>query len=88
MSFTEADYYEDDYDRPCPHCGNPFTRWRRCQWSGCEDGYISLYDEDPLYYDEDDEEMCEDCRGTGIEEWCPKCGKDPRETAGREAAVP
>jgi len=49
---------------------------------GCEDGWIDRFDEDPLWYDENQPERCEDCHGTGIERWCPKCGFDlqkPRE---------
>lgn len=72
------DHYEDDYEYPCPYCGNPFTRWQDCTVFGCDDGYIDLYDEDPLWYDEGDFKVCTECRGTGIMMWCPNCGKDPR----------
>lgn len=38
---------------------------------------MAEYD-DPLWYSEGETEPCPECRGTGIEKWCPACGKDPR----------
>jgi len=71
------DDYQDDYDEECPHCGNPFVRWRHCEQIGCEDGWIDMHEyDDPLWYDEGETEMCPECHGTGIERWCPACGKD------------
>jgi len=72
----------DDYeiamsDAPCPFCGHLPLHTRDC--GHCDDGFISLYDDDPLWYDEDDVEKCDECRGTGVEIWCPNCGRDPRE---------
>jgi hypothetical protein len=32
--------------------------------------------DDPLWYDEGETEICEECHGTGIERWCPKCRLD------------
>jgi hypothetical protein len=72
------DYYE--MDESCPHCGHDIIHWGDCE-AGCDDGFFNLYDEDPLWYDEDDIEGCEDCFETGIQQWCPKCGKDPRKKA-------
>lgn len=68
--------YLDDYDDPCPNCGHTPTRSRDCTDIRCDGGYINLYDEDPLWYDEDDYELCDECHGTGIQRWCPKCGED------------
>jgi hypothetical protein len=68
--------YEIDYDEACPKCGHTPIHWRECTQLGCEDGWISRYEEDPLWYDEDDLEMCDECWGTGIEKWCPACGAD------------
>jgi len=62
---------------PCPFCGHSPLHTRNCEH--CDDGYVELYDEDPLWYDEDDIEACEHCRATGVLIWCPSCGKDPRE---------
>lgn len=72
--------YETDYDNPCPHCGHDEIRWRHCEVVGCDDGWIDMHEyDDPLWFDEGETEICPECRGTGIEQWCPKCGKDPRE---------
>lgn len=56
---TEPDIIEPR----CPICGG-LMAWEEC-WNGCDDGYHSLYEEDPLWYDEDDEEVCEICEGKG-----------------------
>ena len=61
-------------DIACPKCGSYNTRWQRCDQ--CEDGYINRYDEDPLWYDEDDCSVCEECRGHGCHSWCVNCGFD------------
>lgn len=61
-------------DQPCLRCGHAPTHQRPCEGIGCEDGWIDLYDEDPFWYDPGQVEMCLECKGTGIEKWCPKCG--------------
>lgn len=67
--------YDYDYDDdPCPNCGHEPTHRRLCQNLDCDDGFIDCYDEDPLWYDPGDTEICPDCQGTGVERWCPKCG--------------
>jgi hypothetical protein len=74
------DDYEIDYDEICPHCNHSPIHWRECSNYCCEDGWIDLYEyDDPLWYDPGDVQRCPECHGTGIEKWCPKCGKDPRE---------
>lgn len=70
-----VDDYELD-DMECPRCKHSPTHTRPCSELACEDGYISMYDEDPSFFDEDDYERCEECWGTGHERWCPKCGLD------------
>lgn len=72
--YMEPDYY--DSDDSCPRCGHYPTRYRHCCELGCDDGFIDLYDEDPLWYDPDDFEVCEACNGTGVQRWCPSCGLD------------
>ena len=68
---------ETEFDEEtCPKCGHYPSLARRCSVLGCDDGWINRYDEDPLWYDEDDEEMCTECWGTGWQRWCPKCGFD------------
>lgn len=74
---TDDDDIEID-DEPCPHCGNPFTHRRPCGY-GCEDGFVNRYEEDPLWYDEDDCSPCPECGGFGGFWWCPKCGHDLRQ---------
>ena len=71
--------YDIDYDETCPHCGHTPTHSRPCQEIGCDDGYIDLHEfDDPLWYDIGEIAVCDVCNGTGIEVWCPVCGKDPR----------
>jgi predicted RNA-binding Zn-ribbon protein involved in translation (DUF1610 family) len=69
------DDYEYD-DEPCPKCGHSPTHAGRCEVIGCDDGWIDRFDEDPLWYDDDSPEMCDECHGTGWVRWCPKCGFD------------
>lgn len=71
----------DDYeldDEPCPVCGKWEVRWRHCDVPYCDDGLIDLYeaDEDPMWYDPGDTEVCRECAGTGIQRWCSACGWD------------
>lgn len=71
------DDYHTDYDVSCPHCGHSPIHWRDCANYCCDDGWIDMYEyDDPLWYDPGDVERCEECRGTGIEKWCPKCGEN------------
>ncbi len=58
----------------CKHCYMS-QFWEDC-WNCGGEGYFELYDEDPIYYDEDDTETCETCRGKGgyylcFNEQCP-----------------
>lgn len=67
--------YDVDYDESCPKCGHSPIHYRDCRVIGCDDGLIDLHEyDDPLWYDEGDTEVCDECNGTGIEKWCPKCG--------------
>lgn len=68
--------YQQDYETRCPHCGHSPTHWRECQELGCNEGQIDVFDEDPLWYSPGETETCTACYGTGIEQWCPKCGAD------------
>jgi hypothetical protein len=65
--------YEDD-ELQCPKCGN-FTRSRDCDNLFCNDGFIDLHEDDPLLFEEGEEEVCDECKGTGIIRWCPNCGE-------------
>lgn len=69
--------FEDDFeidDVGCPKCGSE-TRSRNCDALYCEDGYIDEYEEDAINFAPGEEFMrCNECFGTGIQRWCPKCG--------------
>lgn len=69
------DEYELE-DTECPACGHSPIHASDCTVLGCEDGWVDRYDEDPLWYDQDKPERCDECYGTGILRWCPKCGFD------------
>lgn len=74
----------DDYDLddlPCPACGHWPTRSRNCP--NCDEGWIDRYEEDPLWYSPGEEEMCQECSGTGLQRWCPECGADYWQAARR-----
>ena len=64
--------YEIDYEGHCPKCGHSPTHSRSCL-NFCDDGWFDCADEDPNTPGEEDE-ICTECYGTGIERWCPKCG--------------
>lgn len=64
----------DDLDRDpemCPKCGS-YRDWEDCGECG-GDGYINRYDEDPLWYDEDDESPCDLCGSHGGWYVCHEC---------------
>jgi hypothetical protein len=67
----------DDQLMICPVCGT-CMEWEDC-WNGCDDGYFDMYEEDPLWYDEDDVEVCDICEGRGGYWVCPNAGKHPKE---------
>lgn len=52
----------------CKICGSSMA-WEDC--GECDDGFIDLYDEDPIFYDEDETEVCEMCKGNGGWWFCP-----------------
>lgn len=47
----------------CKRCGGQMD-WVDC-WSGCEDGYFDGYEEDPLWFEPGEMEVCGNCDGTG-----------------------
>jgi hypothetical protein len=64
-------------DEACPKCGHSPTHSRQCSVVGCDDGWIDMHEyDDPLFFDEGETEMCEECSGTGWLRWCPSCGYD------------
>lgn len=65
-----------NYDGKCPRCGHSPTRGRQCTALYCDDGWVDLYEDDPLMYDPGEGESCDECRGHGYVQWCPGCGAD------------
>lgn len=70
------DDYEDVYETHCPKCNHSPIRQRDCSgW--CDDGYLDEHDDDPINYGPGESLVrCPECKGTGIERWCPNCGED------------
>lgn len=56
----------------CPKCGKQ-THYRTC--NQCEEGSIDV-SEDEFEIEGTSCIRCENCKGKGIEHWCPKCGYD------------
>jgi hypothetical protein len=77
MSIERDDDELPDEDKvPCPACGNSTTLSRECTYSGCQDGFEDLYEDDPINESPGTYITCVNCSGTSIERWCPKCGRD------------
>lgn len=75
MNSSEQDAYVIDEresdDCSCAKCGG--TKLPVTCWSCGGEGYHELYEEDPLWYDEDDIESCDICDGEGGYSVCPTC---------------
>lgn len=77
---TLQDMYplEFGYDEEsCPICGSDMM-WERC-WDCGGDGYIEVYESDPMWYDEDDVERCDTCEGQGGWHMCLNYKSHPDE---------
>jgi DnaJ-class molecular chaperone len=61
-------------DECCPKCHAQMamTNCWQCGGEGAFDGY----EEYPLWYDEGDVYLCDECRGNGALIWCRECGWD------------
>lgn len=46
--------------------------WVPC-WNGCQDGYFDGYEDDPLWYNPGDLEVCTACKGEGGWPVCTEC---------------
>jgi hypothetical protein len=82
-----------DWECQCARCGSTLE-WESCEACGGEGitGPGELYEQDPLWYDEDDYEPCHQCNGeaswpicVSTPEWCeanpmPGREKTPRHT--------
>jgi len=67
--------YEVD-ERPCTHCQHSPTLHRDCDAIDCDNGLVSLYEEDPVNFSPNEFQICRDCRGFGSMWWCPNCYAD------------
>jgi hypothetical protein len=71
----ELDYYVD-YDLTCPYCKHSPLHSRDCT-NFCQDGVFDEADDDPInFYPGECFTPCPECLGTGVERWCPNCGKN------------
>ncbi len=61
----------DDADC-CKKCGQ-LMLWHDCWQIGCDEGSISLYEDDPLAYDENEFVRCDICKGKGGWYVCGNC---------------
>ena len=69
--------FEEDYEECCPKCEHSPTRYRACSSLFCDEGYIDESEEDPINFMPGESLCrCQECYGTGVEEWCPSCGYD------------
>lgn len=66
----------DDWKPICEICGL-LMEWEDCY--NCTDGYIDLYDEDPLWYDKNDTERCDACGGDSGWWYCPNTSNHSKE---------
>lgn len=59
-------------NEPCPRCGCCDLWRRRCTWCDGEGESPpgELYEEDPLWYDQDDTAPCHHCEGAGGWTFC------------------
>ncbi len=68
-----------DHEDRCPVCGANLE-WQECDAPGCDDGYITnLHELDPMWYDEGDAELCDQCEGVGGYPVCPNAHKHPKD---------
>ena len=60
----------DDFNGCLCLCGN-HMEWAECWDCGGEGYHDDLYEQDPLWYDQDDIETCSTCQGKGGHWYCP-----------------
>ncbi len=69
----------------CDRCKCCSTDWESCEQCG-GDGFLELYDHDPLYYDPDDTEDCQWCEGKGGWPLClGNCDRDGKHSQEQRA---
>ena len=52
-----------------------FVGWVRC-YTGCDDGYVDEYEDDPINNDPGDFSTCVECAGAGGWRVCGQCNAD------------
>jgi hypothetical protein len=80
----------DDEPKPCPDCGGEleFVECWACGGEG-ETAPGELYEEDPLWYDEDATEPCHQCGGRGGWPTCWTCvDREKRERMASASPAP
>lgn len=60
---TEDHLFDYDSEEECPICGSS-QLWEYCDACG-GNGYIEVYESDPMWYEEGDTERCDMCEGEG-----------------------
>lgn len=76
MGGVMMDDYDVDYDGTCPYCNHSPIHSRSCI-NFCDDGFIDEHEDDPInFMPGESVRRCRECRGTGVEIWCPKCGQN------------
>jgi DnaJ-class molecular chaperone len=71
-----SEEYDIDSEMSCPVCGHSPLHYRTCS-NWCDDGYFDESDDDPInFMPGESQRICSECRGTGTEWWCPKCGEN------------
>lgn len=74
LHYMMDDDYDIEYGGQCPQCGHSPLHSRSCT-NFCNEGYHDKADNDPINFMPGEElTACEECKGTGLERWCPGCG--------------
>jgi hypothetical protein len=69
------DKLENMFNPICPRCGCCEMFWEDCWSCGGEGIHDDLFEEDPLWYDPGDYEICNECEGKGGF-WLCDCDKN------------
>lgn len=69
--------FDQDFELNCPKCGHSPLHNRDCSELFCDDGLIDESNYDPINCMEGESLFtCPECKGTGVEWWCPNCGEN------------
>lgn len=68
--------YEIDSEVHCCKCGHSPLHYRDCSEFECNDGYKEEFFDDIEIEGMGDMIKCQECKGTGVEWWCPNCGEN------------